>query len=231
MAATKLLVLLIEDEQQIRRFLRLTLETEGFAVSEAGNGSAGLEAAEKGLPDLVILDLGLPDMDGVDVVHKLRLWSDVPIIILSARSEEAHKVRALDAGADDYLTKPFGNAELLARLRVHVRRRALVTSDEQRQAFRFGDVLIDFPTRQVSLAGEALHLTPTEFKLLCTMVHDAGKVLTHTFLLRAVWGTGYAQRSHYLRIYMARLRQKLERDPARPRHFVTESGVGYRLVT
>jgi two-component system KDP operon response regulator KdpE len=159
----------------------------------------------------------------------LRRWSDVPIVILSARSDEAQKVHALDAGADDYLTKPFGNPELLARIRAHLRRRGRPT-DAQEQEYRFGAVLVQFPTRQVSLDGAPLHLTPTEFKLLCALVDNAGKVLTHTFLLRAVWGTGYAERSHYLRIYMARLRQKLERDPARPRHLVTESGVGYRLL-
>ena len=230
MATSPLLILLIEDDQQIRRFLRLTLEAEGFEVAEAGKGGAGLQEADRCRPDLVIVDLGLPDMEGVEVVQQLRTWSDTPIIILSARSDEGQKVHALDAGADDYLTKPFGNAELLARLRVHLRRRAGAALDERTQAFRFGDVLVDFSNRQVSLSGEPLHLTPTEFKLLSALVHHAGKVLTHTFLLRAAWGSGYAQRSHYLRVYMGRLRQKLEREPARPRHIITESGVGYRLV-
>lgn len=226
-----LLALLIEDEQQIRRFLRLTLEAEGFTVTEATRGLSGIEEAERCRPDLVILDLGLPDIDGVQVVQRLRTWSDMPIIILSARSEEAQKVTALDAGADDYLTKPFGNSELMARIRVHLRRRSGVNVDGKSQEFEFGNVVIDFPNRRVSRAGEQLHLTPTEFKLLGAMVHNAGKVLTHSFLLRAVWGAGYAERSHYLRIYMARLRQKLENDPARPVHIVTETGVGYRLVT
>ena len=231
MAGAPTLILLIEDDPPIRRFLRITLEAEGFGVTEAGKGLTGLQEAQRCNPDLVIVDLGLPDMDGVEVVRQLRTWSDMPIVILSARSDEGQKVCALDAGADDYLTKPFWNAELLARLRVHLRRRAGAALDERTQEFRFGDVLVNFPNRQVSLAGETLHLTPTEFALLSTLVHHAGKVLTHTFLLRAVWGSGYAGRSHYLRIYMARLRQKLERDPARPRHIVTESGVGYRLVT
>lgn len=231
MSETPPLVLLIEDEPQIRRLLVLALEAAGFGVAEARNGALGLQQADRYKPDLVILDLGLPDMDGVDVVRQLRTSSDVPIVILSARSEEAQKVGALDAGADDYLTKPFGNSELLARIRAHLRRRSGIAADIRDREFTFGAVFVDFPNRQVIRAGEVLHLTPTEFKLLSAMVHNAGKVLTHTFLLRAVWGTGYAERSHYLRIYMGRLRHKLENDPARPQHILTESGVGYRLVT
>lgn len=231
MSETPPLVLLIEDEPQIRRLLVLALEAAGFGVAEARNGALGLQQADRYKPDLVILDLGLPDMDGVAVVRQLRTSSDVPIVILSARSEETQKVGALDAGADDYLTKPFGNCELLARIRAHLRRRSGIATDIRDREFTFGAVIVDFPNRQVIRAGEVLHLTPTEFKLLSAMVHNAGKVLTHTFLLRAVWGTGYAERSHYLRIYMGRLRQKLENDPARPQHILTESGVGYRLVT
>lgn len=224
------LVMLIEDDAQIRRVLRLALEGEGFGVAEAGRGAAGLELAASCLPDLAILDLGLPDMDGVQVVRALRSWSAMPVIILSARSDELQKVAALDAGADDYLTKPFGNSELLARIRAHLRRRASAAAGPTPHQFGFGEVNVDFANRLVSRAGEQLHLTPTEFKLLGVLIHNAGKVLTHTFLLRAVWGDGYAARSHYLRIYMARLRQKLEADPARPAHIVTESGVGYRLL-
>jgi two-component system KDP operon response regulator KdpE len=222
-------ILLIEDDAQIRRFLRMTLEAEGITVSEAASGGQGLLDAERYRPDLVILDLGLPDMDGVHVIGQLRAWSAMPIVILSARSDEAQKVRALDTGADDYLTKPFGNSELMARIRVHLRKRASVTPQASALPFQFGDVSIDFTQRKVRRAGEPVHLTPIEFKLLSAMVADAGKVLTHTYLLREVWGAGYAERGHYLRIYMGHLRQKLEVDPARPAHIITETGVGYRL--
>jgi two-component system KDP operon response regulator KdpE len=223
-------VLLIEDEQQIRRFLRMALEAEGLTVSEAANGKQGLAEADRCRPELVILDLGLPDIDGVEVVRQLRTWTDIPIVILSARSDEAQKVCALDMGADDYLTKPFGNSELLARIRAHLRKRSTAAPEASSQPFRFGEVSVDFPQRRVSRAGEPVHLTPIEFKLLSAMVRNAGKVLTHTYLLREVWGAGHAERSHYLRIYMGHLRQKLEHDPARPAHIVTETGVGYRLL-
>ena len=222
-------ILLIEDETQIRRFLRLTLEAEGITVTEAASGAQGVLDAERCGPDLVILDLGLPDMDGVEVIRQLRTGTDIPIVILSARSDEAQKVRALDMGADDYLTKPFGNFELMARIRAHLRKRSVTVPDADSQPFRFGSVSVDFAQRQVSRAGQPVHLTPTEFKLLSTMVRNAGKVLTHTYLLREVWGAGYAERAHYLRIYMGHLRQKLEDDPARPAHITTETGVGYRL--
>lgn len=221
-------ILLIEDETQIRRFLRMTLEAEGISVAEAASGEQGLLAAQQRRPDLVILDLGLPDLDGMDVIGRLRAFSAMPILVLSARSAEAQKVRALDAGADDYLTKPFGNSELMARIRVHLRKRASLP-EAGALPFAFGDICIDFEQRQVSRAGQPVHLTPIEFKLLEAMVQNAGKVLTHTYLLRAVWGTGHAERAHYLRIYMGHLRQKLEHDPARPAHIVTETGVGYRL--
>lgn len=221
-------ILLIEDETQIRRFLRMTLEAEGISVTEAASGEQGLLAARQCRPDLVILDLGLPDLDGVDVIGQLRAWTATPILVLSARSAEAQKVRALDAGADDYLTKPFGNSELMARIRVHLRRRAGVP-EAGALPFAFGDVCVDFGQRTVSRAGQPVHLTPIEFKLLEAMIRNAGKVLTHTYLLREVWGSGHAERGHYLRIYMGHLRQKLEHDPARPAHIVTETGVGYRL--
>ncbi len=223
-------ILLIEDEKQIRRFLSMTLEAEGHTVTEAPNGKQGILEADRCRPDLVILDLGLPDMDGVEVVRQLRTRTDIPIVILSARSDEAQKVRALDTGADDYLTKPFGNSELMARMRVHLRKRVLGTPDVSLQLFQFGDVTVDFPQRRVSRAGELVHLTPIEFKLLSVLVLGAGKVLTHSYLLREVWGAGHAERSHYLRIYMGQLRQKLEDNPARPARIVTETGVGYRLL-
>ena len=223
-------ILLIEDETQIRRFLRMTLEAAGMTVAEAPNGRQGIAEATASLPDLVILDLGLPDMDGVQVVRQLRALTAIPILILSARSDETQKVQALDAGADDYLTKPFGNQEMMARIRVLLRRRGAPAEGSEAAPFLFGDVRVDLPRRLVTRAGEAVHLTPIEFKLLAVLVHHAGKVLTHTFLLREVWGSGHAERSHYLRIYMGHLRQKLEHDAARPAHIVTETGVGYRLV-
>lgn len=222
-------ILLIEDETQIRRFLRMTLEAEGISVTEEASGEQGLLTAQRCRPDLVILDLGLPDIDGVEVIRQLRAWTDMPIVILSARSDEAQKVRALDTGADDYLTKPFGNSELMARIRVHLRKRAVPAPEAGAVPFAFGDVSVDFAQRRVSRAGQPVHLTPIEFKLLSALVRNAGKVLTHTYLLREVWGAGHAERAHYLRIYMGHLRQKLEHDPARPAHIVTETGVGYRL--
>jgi two-component system KDP operon response regulator KdpE len=223
-------VIVIEDEKQIRHFLRVTLEAAGITVGEAATGRQGLDEVSQARPDLVILDLGLPDMNGVDVIRQLRTWSNVPIVILSARSDEADKVNALELGADDYLTKPFGNAELVARIRVHLRKRPNGATDPNLQIYQFGDVSVNFPARIVTRAGEVIHLTPIEYKLLSALVQNPGKVLTHSFLLRTVWGTGHAERSHYLRVYMGHLRQKLEADPARPAHIVTETGVGYRLV-
>jgi two-component system KDP operon response regulator KdpE len=223
-------VLVIEDEKQIRRFLRLTLEADGISVAEAATGGQGLDEAGRSRPDVVILDLGLPDMDGVEVIRQLRAFTGVPILVLSARSDEAQKVDALDAGADDYLTKPFGNSELMARIRVHLRKRSVEATDAAMQQFQFGRIAVDFPSRRVTRDGAEVHLTPIEYKLLAALVHGAGKVLTHSFLLRAVWGTGHSERSHYLRVYMGHLRQKLEDDPARPAHIVTETGIGYRLT-
>lgn len=222
-------VLLIEDDSQIRRFLRMTLEGEGIAVLEAESGREGLAEAGRQQPDLVILDLGLPDMDGVELIRQLRSWTAIPIVVLSARSAEAQKVLALDSGADDYLTKPFGNLELMARLRVHLRKRGGAVED-QGPLFQAGTICVDLAQRRVSRAGAPVHLTPTEYELLCALIRHAGKVLTHSFLLREVWGDGHAGRSHYLRIYMGHLRQKLEEDPARPAFILTETGVGYRLL-
>ncbi len=222
-------ILLIEDDTQIRRFLRMTLEAEGIRVSEAPSGAEGLRTAQQDQPDMVILDLGLPDLDGVEVVRQLRRWMSVPIVILSARSDEAQKVCALDTGADDYLTKPFGNSELMARIRVHLRRRSATPRESEPEPLTFGDVSVDLGLRQVSRAGQQVHLTPIEFKLLTALAEHPGKVMTHTALLRQVWGAGYAERAHYLRVYMGHLRQKLEHNPARPAHIITETGVGYRL--
>ncbi|OWW19584.1 response regulator [Noviherbaspirillum denitrificans] len=222
-------IVVIEDEKAIRRFLRMTLEAEGIVVAEAETGREGLAEIGMRRPDLVILDLGLPDMDGVELIRQLRAWTPLPVLVLSARSDEAQKVDALDAGADDYLTKPFGSSELMARIRAQLRRRG-ADDGEADAVFRFGTIVVDFPARTVTRDGAPVHLTPIEYKLLAVLVRNAGKVLTHTQLLREAWGAGSAERSHYLRIYMGHLRQKLETDPARPVHILTETGVGYRLV-
>jgi two-component system KDP operon response regulator KdpE len=222
-------IVLIEDEKQIRRFVRTSLETVGMVVHDAETGKQGLIEAATRKPDLVIVDLGLPDTDGLDVIRDLRGWTDMPVIVLSARTREDEKVAALDAGADDYLTKPFGVSELLARIRAHLRRRNHAGASES-PLVRFGEVEIDLGLRRVSRDGVPVHLTPIEYRLLAALVRHAGRVLTHRQLLRDVWGPSHVESSHYLRIYMAHLRQKLERDPAQPEHIVTETGVGYRLV-
>lgn len=221
-------VVVIEDEPQIRRFLRTGLEAEGCQVYEAGTAERGLIEAGTRKPDLVVLDLGLPDRDGVDVVRDLRSWTSLPILILSARSEETDKVAALDAGADDYLTKPFGLAELLARVRALLRRSRTVESSPP--IVRMGDVTVDLSRRRVERGGEEIHLTPIEYRLLSLLIANAGRVLTHRQLLREVWGPSHADDTHYLRVYMTGLRRRLEADPTQPRHIRTESGVGYRLV-
>jgi two-component system KDP operon response regulator KdpE len=221
-------IIVIEDEAQIRRFLRTALEAEGCAVFEAATAARGLIDAGTRKPDLVVLDLGLPDRDGVEVVRDIRNWSGMPILILSARSDESDKVAALDAGADDYLTKPFSIAELQARVRALLRRAARARPDEP--TARFGDVEVDLARRLVSRAGEEVHLTPIEYRLLAQLIANAGRVMTHRQLLNEVWGPGHGEDSHYLRVYMASLRRKLEADANRPRHLRTESGVGYRLV-
>ena len=221
-------IVIIEDEPQIRRFVRTTLESEGCAVAEADTAARGLVEAGTRKPDLIILDLGLPDRDGVDVVRDLRGWSSVPILILSARTDEGDKVAALDAGADDYLTKPFGVAELLARVRALLRRRRMAGDDGPLVAI--GDVRVDLARRQVTRGGVELHLTPIEYRLLTLLIANAGRVLTHRQLLKEVWGPSHAEDTHYLRVYMTGLRRKLEHDPTLPRHLRTETGIGYRLV-
>jgi len=222
-------VVVIEDDPQIRRFLRTVLPAEGFDVHEAETGERGLVEAATRKPDLVILDLGLPDLDGVEVVRRLREWSTVPVIILSARAREQDKVAALDAGADDYLTKPFGAGELLARLRVALRH-AASRGQPGEPTFRVGDLEVDLAARRVHLEGAEAHLTPIEYRLLAVLVRHAGLVVTHRQLLRDVWGPAYVEHTHTLRVHMASLRRKIEREPARPRYLLTELGVGYRLA-
>jgi two-component system KDP operon response regulator KdpE len=223
---------LIEDEPQIRRFVRAALEAEGWQVFEAATAQHGLRDAATRKPDLLVLDLGLPDGDGLDVIRDVRSWSAVPIVVLSARVEEDDKIAALDAGADDYLTKPFGVGELLARVRANLRRPRNAGSEGlgDDSLFRFGEVEVDRQARLVRRAGTEVHLTPIEYRLLLVLVAHAGRVLTHRQLLREVWGPSHADQGHYLRIYMGHLRQKLESDPSQPQHLLTETGVGYRLV-
>lgn len=227
------IAVVIEDEPQIRRFVRAALEAEGWQVHEAETARRGLSEAGTRKPDLLVLDLGLPDGDGLDLIRDVRGWSGVPIIVLSARCDEADKVAALDAGADDYLTKPFGVGELLARVRANLRRPRAVGADGATQGdpvFCFGEVVVDRQARVVTRNGAPVHLTPIEYRLLLVLIANVGRVLTHRQLLREVWGPSHAGQSHYLRIYMGHLRQKLELDPAQPRHLLTETAVGYRLV-
>ncbi|MGP3591213.1 two-component system response regulator KdpE [Vagococcus sp. WN89Y] len=221
-------VLIVEDEQAIRRFLRTALEAEGLRVHEAQTLQRGLIEAATRKPDLVILDLGLPDGDGIDFIRDLRQWSQMPVIVLSARTEESDKIAALDAGADDYLSKPFGIGELQARLRVALRRHASSAPDEP--IFTFSDIRVDLANRRIQRGDEEIHLTPIEFRLLAVLLNNHGKVLTQRQLLSQVWGPNAVEHSHYLRIYMGHLRQKLERDPARPCHLITETGIGYRFM-
>jgi two-component system, OmpR family, KDP operon response regulator KdpE len=221
-------ILVIEDEQPIRRFLKASLLSEGYRISEAISGEVGLRMALAQPPDLVILDLGLPDLDGQDVLQRLREWYTAPIIVLSARDLESQKVQALDRGADDYVTKPFGMGELLARMRTAMRHSHRVGPEATTIAI--GELRVDLAARLVYRRNEEVHLTPLEYKLLVTMLKYAGKVLTHRFLLREVWGPQDSQENHYLRVFVASLRRKLEDDPARPRYILTEQGVGYRFA-
>lgn len=230
------LILLVEDEKPILRFLRASLAANGFRAVEAATGAEALLALRSQPPDLILLDLGLPDMDGAEVIDEVRRWSAVPILVLSARDQEKAKIDALDRGADDYLTKPFGVGELLARLRVALRhaadraaRGAAPGEDGTKGEFESGDLRVDFRARRVDVAGREVHLTRIEFRLLAVLIEHAGKVLTHRFLLQEIWGPGHTD-PHPLRVHMANLRRKIEVDPARPRHIHTEQGVGYRLA-
>jgi two-component system KDP operon response regulator KdpE len=222
-------IVVIEDDSQICRFLRTSLKVQGFQVIEAGTGERGVVEIGTRKPELVILDLGLPGMDGIEVIRKVREWSAVPIIVLSARSQESNKIAALDAGADDYLTKPFSVGELLARIRVSLRRAAQLAGPGVETVFRVGDLQVDLSRRRVHIGEQEIQLTPIEYRLLAVLIHHAGKVLTHRQLLLDVWGPAYVEHAHYVRIYMGQLRRKLESDPTHPRYLITEAGVGYRL--
>jgi two-component system KDP operon response regulator KdpE len=222
-------IVLIEDEPQIRRFLRATLTGQGYRLFEAGTAADGLVEVASRQPDVVIIDLGLPDLDGLEVIRRLREWSKVPVIVLSARGQERDKVGALDAGADDYVSKPFSAGELLARVRVALRH-AAGAAHEESAAFTVGELQVDLLRRHVTVGGTEVRLTPIEYKLLATLVRYAGRVVTHQQLLRDVWGPSHDDQSHYVRVYMAHLRHKIEAQPARPRYLLTEPGVGYRLA-
>lgn len=228
MTSSPINILIVEDEKEIRRFVRTALEGEGLRVFESDTLQRGLIEAGTRKPDLIILDLGLPDGDGLDYIRDLRHWSSIPVIVLSARTSEEDKIAALDAGADDFLTKPFGVGELLARVRVALRRHA--GSHQESPLVSFSDISVDLVNRRVQRNGEDLHLTPIEFRLLAELLANSGKVITQRQLLSHVWGPNYVEHSHYLRIYMGHLRQKLEVDATRPRHLLTETGVGYRFL-
>jgi len=223
-------VLVVEDDDEVRGVLVRELGSRGYRVQEAADGRGALQRWEASRPDVVLLDLGLPDMDGLEVIRRLREWTAVPVIVLSARGQERDKVSALDAGADDYVSKPFSAGELLARIRVALRHTAGASHEGSEAAFKVGDLQVDLLRRHVSMRGADVRLTPIEYKLLATLVKHAGKVVTHQQLLRDVWGPSHEDQSHYVRVYMAHLRHKLETEPARPRYLLTEPGVGYRLA-
>jgi two-component system KDP operon response regulator KdpE len=220
-------ILVVDDEPQIRRLLRVSLGAQGYQVHEAARGEEAVSRTATDRPDLLILDLGLPDIDGLQVIRRVREWTDTPIIVLSVREQEAQKVEAFTLGADDYVTKPFGMAELLARIAVALRHRTQAATDEP--VFRTGDLVVDLARRTVAVGGREVKLTPTEYDVLRVLVTHAGKVLTHQVLLRLVWGPGSVNDTHYLRVYIGQLRQKIEADPTQPRYIITEPGVGYRL--
>jgi len=222
------LVLVVDDEPQLRRFLRASLPAQGYRLLEAATGEEALREAAARAPDLVLLDLGLPDLDGVEVTRRLREWCAAPILVLSARDQEQDKIRALDAGADDYLTKPFGTGELLARMRAALRH--VARGEAAEPVVATGDLRVDLASRKVTVGERDVRLTRTEYRLLALLARHAGKVLTHRQLLKEVWGPGAVDQTHYLRVYMGQLRHKIEADPAQPRYFLTETGVGYRLA-
>ena len=229
MTGTPLKILLIEDENQMRRFLRVTLQNERYVLIEAETAADGLSKAALHNPDVILLDLGLPDMDGLEVITRLREWSSVPVIVISAREQEGDKVKALDGGADDYLTKPFGVIELLARIRVALRHAAPKSQDPGESVVVIEDLKIDFLKRQVHRGSQEIHLTPIEYRLLTVLVRNVGRVMTHRQILKEVWGPPYIEHTHYLRVFMNQLRKKIEADSTRPRFLLNEPGVGYRF--
>jgi two-component system KDP operon response regulator KdpE len=231
MATHEATVLLIEDEAEIRRFLRTSLPAHGYRLYEASTGADGFAQAKARNPDIILLDLGLPDVDGTEVIRQVREWTTIPILVLSARDQEQAKVAALDLGADDYVTKPFGVDELLARMRAALRHAARPVGDAGESVFTLGDLRVDLGRRQVSVSAKEIHLTPIEYKLLTTLIRYADKVVTHRQLLKEVWGPLHVEEGHYLRVYMRQLRNKVEANPAHPQYLVTELGVGYRLRT
>jgi two-component system, OmpR family, KDP operon response regulator KdpE len=220
-------ILVIDDEPQIRKLLRVSLGAHGYVIEEAATGHDGILSAASFKPDLAIVDLGLPDMDGITVVGEIRTWSQVPIVILTARDQEQEKIAALDAGADDYVTKPFGVGELMARMRVCIRRAA---TSENEPVLTCGGLVVDLVQRRVTVGGKEVKLTPTEYEIIKLLAQHAGKVLTHKQLLKAVWGNSYNEDTHYIRVYIGQLRRKIEENPTQPQYIVTESGVGYRLM-
>lgn len=220
-------VLVIDDEPQICKLLRVSMTAQGYSVEEAGAGQEGIERAALFKPDILIVDLGLPDMDGKEVVKRIREWMQAPIIVLTARDQEEDKIEALDAGADDYVTKPFGMGELFARMRVCLRR---MSADDQEPVLSAGGLQVDLVQRRVTVDGREIKLTPTEYEIIKVMVQHAGKVLTHKQLLKAVWGSSYDEDTHYVRVYVGQLRRKIEADPTQPKYIITESGIGYRLM-
>jgi two-component system KDP operon response regulator KdpE len=229
MKESSAIILLIEDELQMRRFLKVTLQSEKYSVLEAETAANGLAQAATRNPDVVLLDLGLPDMDGLEVIEKLREWTAVPVIVISAREQEGDKIKALDGGADDYLTKPFSAGELLARIRVALRHAAPKSQDQGEAVFIAEDLRIDFLKRQVFYGTREIHLTPIEYRLLTVLVRNAGRVMTHRQILKEVWGPPYVEQTHYLRVFMNQLRKKIETDSTRPRFLLNEPGVGYRF--
>jgi two-component system KDP operon response regulator KdpE len=229
MKETPAIILLIEDERQMRRFLRVALQSEKYGVLEAETAADGLSQAATRNPDVVLLDLGLPDMDGLDVIEKLREWSTMPVIVISARDQEGDKIKALDRGADDYLTKPFGAGELLARIRAALRHAAPKSQDQREAVFVAEELKIDFLKRQVYCGAREVHLTPIEYRLLTVLVKNTGRVMTHRQILKEVWGPPYVEQTHYLRVFMNQLRKKIETDSARPRFLLNEPGIGYRF--
>jgi two-component system KDP operon response regulator KdpE len=224
-------ILLIEDEPQIRRFVKAMLTAEDYRLHEATAGEDGISQAAARNPDLVLLDLGLPDKDGIDVIREIRRWSQIPIVVLSARGQERDKIKALDAGADDYVSKPFAAGELSARIRSNLRRAAILDKNDASEIVNFGNISVNLAARRVLVDGSEVHLTPNEYKLLQVLLHHAGKVITQRELLKQVWGPEHLEEPQYLRVFMGQLRRKLEADPAHPKHLVTEPGVGYRLLT